>query len=70
MLRESDERGNSERILAAFDAADGLGVNADEFGETFLRQIRPQTDVGHIAANDAQEFLVRHARSWSVSALR
>ena len=70
MLRETDERRDTERILAALDAADGLRVNADQFGETLLRQVRPQTGVGHIAANDAQESFVRHARSWSVSALR
>ena len=70
MLCEADERCDAERIFSAFDAADGLGVNADQFRETLLRQIRPQTGVGHVAANDAQEGFVRHAPSWSVSALR
>lgn len=70
MLREAHERRDSEWILAAFNAADGLGVNADQLGEAFLRQIRPQTGVRHVAANDAQELLIRHTRSWSVSALR
>lgn len=58
MLREADERRDAERILAAFDAADGLGVNADQFGKTLLRQVRPQPGVGHVAADDAQESLV------------
>ncbi len=70
MLRKADERRDTKGILAAFDAADGLGVDADQFGKTLLRQIRPQTGVGHIAANDAQEFLIGHSCSWSVSALR
>ena len=54
MLNEENERGDAERILAALNAADGLGVNADQFRETFLRQVSPQTSVGHVAANDAQ----------------
>ena len=70
MLREVDERRDTERILAALNAADGLGVDTDQFCETLLRQIRPQTGVGHVAANDAQESFVGHATSWSVSALR
>lgn len=70
MLREANERGDAEGIFAAFDATDGFGVNADQLGETFLRKIRPQTGVGHVAANDAQELLVRHALLWSVSTLR
>ena len=60
MLREADERRDAEWILAALNAADGLGVDADQFGETLLRQVRPQTGVGHVAANDAQEFLIGH----------
>lgn len=70
MLRETNERGDAEWVLAAFDAPDGFGVNAHQLGEAFLRQIRPQSGVGHVAANDAQELFVRHALSWSVSALR
>ena len=66
MLRDANERGDAERILAAFDAANGLGVDAHQFRETFLSQIRPQTGVGHVATDDAQENLVRHAPLWSV----
>ena len=58
MLRDADERPNSERIFTALNASDGLGVNAHQFGEALLRQIRPQTGVGHVAANDAQELLI------------
>lgn len=66
MLRDADERGDAEGILATLDAADGLGMNADQFGKTLLRQIRPYSGVGHVATNDAQEFLVRHPCLWSV----
>ena len=40
MLRETHERRDAERILAALNAADGLGVDADQFGETLLRKVR------------------------------
>ena len=66
MLGEPDKCGDTEGIHPALDTADGLGVNADQFSETFLRQIRPQTGAGHVAANDAQESFVRHSLSWSV----
>lgn len=70
MLREANECRNAERVFSPFNAANGLGVNADQLGKTLLRQIRPQTGVGHIAANDTKELLVGHSSSWSVSALR
>ena len=41
MLRETNERRDAERIHAALNAADGLGVDADQFGETLLRKVRP-----------------------------
>ena len=66
MLGEPVECGDTEGIQPALDAADGLGVNADQFSETFLRQICPQTGVGHVASDDPQESFVRHAISWSV----
>lgn len=53
MLGEANERGDAERIFSALNTADGFCVNADQLGEALLRQIRPQTGVGHIAANDA-----------------
>jgi hypothetical protein len=66
MLRKTDERGDAERILAALDTADGLRMDADQLGKTLLRQIRPQSGVGHVAANDAEQFLVGHPCLWSV----
>ena len=66
MLGKARQRSDSKGILAAFNAANRLGMDADQLGKTFLRQIRPQTGVGHVAANDAQEILVRHPCLWSV----
>ena len=66
MLGKAHQRGDRKGIFAAFNAANRLGMNADQFGKTFLRQIRPQPGVGHVAANDAQEILVIHPRLRSV----
>ena len=66
MLGETHQRRDSKGILAALNAANRLGMDADQLCNTFLRQIRPQTGVGHVAANDAQEILIRHPCLWSV----
>lgn len=65
MLGKAHQRSDSKGILAPFNAANRLGVDADQLGKTFLRQVRPQTGIGHVAANDAQEMLVRHPCLWS-----
>ena len=65
MLGKAHQRRDGKGILAAFNAPNRLGMDADQLGKTFLRQIRPQSGVGHIAANDAQEILVRHPCLWS-----
>ena len=66
MLGKAHQRRDGEGIFAAFNAANRLGMDTDQLGQTFLRQIRPQTGVGHVAANDAQEILVGHPCLWSV----
>lgn len=66
MLGKACQRSDSKGIFAAFNAANRLGMDADQLGKAFLRQIRPHTGVGHVAANDAQENLVRHPCLWSV----
>ena len=66
MLGKAHQRGDRKGIFAAFNAANRFGMDANQLGKTFLRQIRPQTGVGHVAANDAQEMLVRHPCLWSV----
>ena len=66
MLGKAHQRRDRKGILATFNTANRLGMDADQLGETFLRQIRPQTGIGHVAADDAQEMLVRHPCLWSV----
>ncbi len=66
VLCKADEGGDAKGIFAAFDTADGLRMDADQLGKALLRQIRPQSGVGHVAANDAEDFLVRHPCLWSV----
>ena len=66
MLGKAHQRRDSKGIFAAFNAANRLWMDADQLGQTFLRQIRPQTGVSHVATNDAQEILIGHPCLWSV----
>ena len=66
MLGKAHQRSDSKGIFAALNAANSLGMDADQLGQTLLRQIRPQTGGGHVAADDAQGILVRHPCLWSV----
>ena len=61
VLGNSGEAGHGKRIPAAFDAADGLPVNANQFRQTLLRQTRTEARVLNVLANTTKDLAVVHS---------
>lgn len=59
-LADASERQDGARNFSAFDVADGLPVNAYQFGETLLREISLQTRCPHVLADAPQDLADCH----------